>query len=421
MASAAIAVAAIVGASMLLSSPTSGHETAPSPSSETAASGARCDDVATREECRDIVVNGRNLRYTLTKAPTPTTRTVIADFGGPGLSVLGDGYLLTFLAQHPDVASKYNFVAVEEPWFTRDPSPDCRTRLTAFYRSSRTAAPDTQANAQALRTSCGLTAAGNYQWGFDRQTYRDLLTAIQAQNGLHYTGFIGQSFGSVRLGYLAGTDLITKLDWIALSHPFPVGVTGEELVRSRAKATAALVDQLTAGPATLPAAETPSRALPVTRFDELSAAIELGYLPSVEQDSAAAGIAGSQRPALVARLSDQLWQRYGDDAISPAYLAQLDELCTAVPVSSSAGVTESLDGVLNAALLPCRGIAARPADRLHLGSVSTCIAVSTADTVAPVDLAERTLRGISDQLRWIKIDDRSHRSGDGLAQCLVGR
>jgi hypothetical protein len=44
------------------------------------------------------------------------------------------------------------------------------------------------------------------------------------------------------------------------------------------------------------------------------------------------GAMSSEVRQAVGRLSDQLWQRYGETQISPAYLAMLDETCAAIEV-----------------------------------------------------------------------------------------
>lgn len=394
----------------------------PAPTPPTTA-GLSCDQRATRDACSEILVNGVRWRYSLARAATATTRTAIVDPGGPGISALDGGYLALFWSRHPALAATHNVLVVEEPWATREPTEPCRAALTDFYLAARTLSTgQVDASSARLATTCRTGGQPPSRWGFDRRSYSELIAAIGKKEALDYTGFIGHSFGSVRLTYLSGTPTIQALDWAVLVRPFPVGVTADALVAARADRIRRLTRHLAAtSPASPSANPSLTRALPVTRFDEVSAAIELGYLTDDEQPTAARDVAGGAQPATTARLSDQLWQRYGNASIAPGYLSMLDEICAAVGRPSTRG--DQIEAVLATALLPCRPtrapLAAPPP--LRLGQTELCVVTSAWDTVAPAALATRAFRDSSTRTRWISSDRRSHRSDDGLDACLSGQ
>jgi hypothetical protein len=376
--------------------------------------GASCRDAATRVECRDITVDGRVWRYSLTRATRPTDRTVIVDFGGPGLDVLSGPQLPEFLADHRALAANHNVLVLEEPWVTQPPTPDCRRSLSAFYLAARSGTAP--APARRLATACDVDSRVRH-WGFGPLTYRNLLTAVRAREQLRPVGFVGYSFGSARLAYLAPDLAQRPLEWVALAHPFPVGASANELITARADATRLLAAGSGAG-ATGSADRPTRRRLPVTRFDELSAMVELGYLPDAAQPAAIADITSGRRSATVADLSDQLWQRYGTDSLAPGYLAQLDELCPLLGQPTITG-NGSVAAILGTMLLPC-GARGAPPPRSALGATSVCIVLSPADTVTPAALVERAYRQSSPYVRFVATAAHSHRSADGLDQCLPG-
>jgi hypothetical protein len=378
--------------------------------------GTSCGDAATRLDCRDIVVDGRIRRYSLSRASSPTDRTIIIDFGGPGLSTLSAPDLPNFVAVHRTLAAGYNLLILEEPWVTREIPDACRVALTGFYLTVRTFATDASASkAHELASSCQIGAPAHH-WGFDRQSYRTEVAAISRKEALRLTGFIGYSFGSVRLSYLAGMPEMSSLEWVSMSHPFPVGVTADELIGSRADATRRLMSELSNPNTVLSPQRPPARSLAVTDFDKLAAMVEVGYLPDANQGQAAADIMSGQRPATVADLSDQLWQRYDANSLSASYLAQLDEMCPGLG-RPTGGPAQTIEGVLEAALLPCSGLPGRTVP-LKLGATKVCIVLSSSDTVVPGALAEAALRNSSTNIQLLRSGQRSHRSPDLVDSCL---
>ena len=372
-----------------------------------------CQSPTVREPCSSVTVGGRTWRYALLRAGAPTARTALVDIGGPGEAVLsGRNGLGGLRAAHPSLAGRYNLLFVEEPWVTRAPPAGCQDALGAFYRAVRGAQGTAAARGAAVARRCSVGAEPR-RWGFDPVTFGPVVAAIERREGVAVSGFVGLSFASVRWSYLAARPL----DWSVLLRPFPLGARGRELVAARAQATAALTDAIASGrpaPGAAAASGGPTRSLPVTRFDRLSALIGLAYLDRAELDRLAPGVVSGSDRATIGELSDQLWLRYGEDHISPAYLAYLDEVCAAAgswPAPRSRVWTVA--DVLAAAHLPCRAVASRPLSRSATGRL--CLVTSPADAVTPEALTRRSFPA---SVAWVRSADRSHSSFDGLDACL---
>jgi hypothetical protein len=337
---------------------------------------------------------------------------VLVDFGGPGIPVLANDYLSTFATYVPEIFERYNVLAIDEPWSTSKLAPECRKTLSEFWDAIHLSptGPAIPA-AAAVRKNCRLEEG---RWGFTPTSYQQVVEAIGAKEELSYHGFIGQSFGSVRLSYLQDSPVRASLDWAVLGRPFPVGVQGPALISHRAAAVSAMVKkQSTAKPNVQPPLRDTGG---VSRFDALSASVEIGYLPADQQTQAVADLNAGNRD-VIARLSDQFWQRYGDDDISPAYLAQLDELCGAVaaePANSYSGPAD----VLAAQLLPCRSAATAGPAKLSIGRVPLCVASAAADSVTPQALTRTALEKASTRMTWVELKDPSHTGDNGIAPCL---
>ena len=162
----------------------------------------QCDQFETRESCRELTVDGRIWRYTLQQPAVPTSDAVVLDLGGPGMSVLSGSFNLAGLPDLlPDLMQRFNVIIVEEPWVTA-PVPDaCNRSLSAFYHGMRTG---DRSAAGSVASSCRLGVRPS-NWGFSPSTYPDVIRAIAAEHHLSLKGFVGHSFGSVRLSY--GQDL----------------------------------------------------------------------------------------------------------------------------------------------------------------------------------------------------------------------
>jgi hypothetical protein len=417
------AVAAVAVVANVFSGDGDATATATAATSAAPGNSHACDEVATRDNCKELSVGGRVWRYSLSRAATETRRTVIADFGGPGLTVLVNGYLTRFLGDYGQALSAFNILTVEEPWVLQEQTPACRSALTNRYLAARTLRSEVRTKTGELKLGCAVGARPVPQWGFSEKSYQDLMAALGAHEDLQYVGFVGQSFGSVRLKYLTSMNPRQSLEWAALSNPFPVGVSANELISARAYAITKRFAVLTDGNGSLSPLASSNRSLPVSEFDALSAKVELGYLGAEEQAQAARDIASGTRPAVVARLSDRLWQRYGSDQIAPSYLAQMDEVCSAMTTGRPQTET-GLEKVLWQTLAPCLDSLATKHTKLSLGKARTCVAVSPNDTVTPKELSAKVFHGSAENLRWETQEAGGHRSADGLRNCLswaIGR
>jgi hypothetical protein len=367
-----------------------------------------------REPCRSVTVSGGSWRYALLRAGVPTARTALVDIGGPGEAVLsGRNGLGGLQAAHPSLAKRYNLLFVEEPWVTRTPPAGCQDALGAFYRAVRGAPGTAAARGAAVARSCSVGAEPR-RWGFDPASFGSVVAAIERREGIAVTGFVGLSFASVRWSYLAARSL----GWSILIRPFPLRASGRELAAARAEATAALTDAVATGrPASAAAAGSGGgpRSLRVTGFDRLSALVGLAYLDQAQLDRLGPGVVSGSDRATIGELSDRLWLRYGDDRISPAYLAYLDEVCGAAgswPARLSQ--VRTVSDVLVAAHLPCQAVATHPLPQPATGRL--CLVTSPVDAVTPETLARRSFPPAS--VAWVRSADRSHSSFDGLNACL---
>jgi hypothetical protein len=368
-----------------------------------------CQNFPSRSSCTAISVDGRALRYTIRRPARPTRETVIVDFGGPGVPVLANDYPSLFSGIAPAVFQQYNVVAVDEPWAVQDASVPCRTALSEFHRAVRaTAGGSAPQRAAEMRERCDVQSPSGHRWGFDAASYRAVVSAVGQKENLSYIGFIGQSFGSARLAYLTGPQGTADLRWAILSKPFPVGATAGELIEARRAATENIFTRL--------AGRRPaSTAIPqINRFDELSAQVELGYLAEEAQKQAAIQISKADSD-VVSRLSDQLWLRYGGDLVSPAYLAQTDELCNALGPQQPTAYTSVAD-LLAVQLMPCRG---REPFELSLGKMPLCVAASDRDAVSPGALVRKSLARASSHTLWVSLKDSSHTAEGGVSDCLA--
>jgi hypothetical protein len=372
-----------------------------------------CEVRPTREACRHIEVGGEVWRYALLRASQPTADTALVDFGGPGAAVLsGTNNLSGFVGDHRNLSQKYNVLVLEEPWVTRDPSPACTSALTDYYRAIRAASAGPVTAAQSMRHACGL-GQKERRWGFSAESYARVVGAIADHEALRVRGFVGHSWGAVRLTYL--TDL--SLDWFLLVRPFPVGVSMPEVVTRRAAAVRGLVKELQGRQ---PHATTPLervRSLPVTEFDKASALAELAYLDDRMVDDVGAGVALGQDEQRIALFSDQFWGRYGSDSISPRILSYLDEVCGAAGGWQGAGGADDLERVMASMYQPCGGEPAGHAAALPAKG-RACVVTSPGDAVAPEALIRQAF-GDRAQTKWVTSAVRTHTSFDGLADCLA--
>mgnify|MGYP001949671550 FL=1 len=363
-----------------------------------------CDGQPTREVCRSITVDGRQWRYAFYPADQETAETVIFDPGGPGVAVLSGQYQLGMVRDHL-LGGEYNVLALEEPWVTAPVPDSCATALTAFYLALRQGAEYLDP-ARVLTRECDL--AGD-SFGFTASGYRAAVAAILERHRLTLAGFLAHSFGSVRLAYLSGSELAPR--WAIITRPYPVGVDPGELTAARVEVLRRHVGEPSVDPAV--AVEVADRSLPVTAFDVVSAVIGTGYVTDEELADVVDHLTTASDPALIGRLSDQLWMRYGVDSLSPGMLAYWSEVCRATGAGQVPPTLDLTDPatVMAAAFAPCTG---RP-ERLSVDTRATevCVTASVNDSVTPGALIERYLVGAT----VVAVSPRSHGDLSGLDRC----
>lgn len=116
-------------------------------------------------------------------------------------------------------------------------------------------------------------------------------------------------------------------------------------------------------------------------------------------------------------MSDNYWGRYGEHALWPGILAELQEVCaTATPPARPVQDTvTTVSDVLSVRFLPCAGLPVTAKGTAPAG-VATCVVYSNSDSVTPANLIRATYRSFNPV--WIISNVRSHRSMDGLDKCL---
>ncbi|WP_158632389.1 hypothetical protein [Micromonospora sp. Llam0] len=332
------------------------------------------------------------------------------DFGGPGEPILsGTSNLGGFRNSFPELASQYNLLFLEEPWVTENIKESCGKSLADFYRALRSNPSQAPSRGRELADRCEISS-GQGRWGFTAVDYRVLVDAISDGEGLELKGFVGRSWGAVRLTYLSPS----ALDWAVLVRPFPVGADAQTLLSSRVD----LVHDIGPSGSAIDAPQPiEGRSIPVTEFDRLSAAVELSYVDDAYRTQHAAGVLAGTDYERIGLLSDRLWGRYGESSLSPGYLARLQEICANVgPLSDFGPSIESVRDVLAASQLPCTGITHR-IPHVGAGAARTCVIKSKLDAVTPADLIEESYAE-NDNIWWVESTQQSHGSFDGLSACL---
>jgi hypothetical protein len=370
-----------------------------------------CEDA--REKCASLRVNGREWRYSLLPADSPTKSTAILDLGGPGTTPLSGRLRLSDYRSQLAGIGKYNLLVIEEPWVTAAVSDSCRAAATVYYNDVRSGGGNPAGSARSLHDACQI---GQGKWGFGARDYAQVVASIADKEAIEPSGFVGFSFGIARYNYLASTAVGEKLSWAVLARPFPVGTDATSFVRQRAS----LVEkQFGKAPAAFPEASVPTRSLPVTMFDTLSAIVGLEYAPDEERAAVSRAVTEVKDPEVIGQYSDNLWHRYGTDSISSAYLAQLDEVCAATTASDKLPL--ALAGhpyarVLAETMLPCAG---EPSPPLALRPIPTCVIASKGDPVVAGDASVGLIRRSVKNASVIESSEPSHQSQDGLSSCLT--
>ncbi|MEV6041545.1 hypothetical protein AB0L65_61315 [Nonomuraea sp. NPDC052116] len=331
------------------------------------------------------------------------------DVGGPGVAVLSGQVRLPQLARTVnDLGLAYNLLFLEEPWVLKASPSNCSRALSELVRRIRTRDESSPTNDSTdVATKC-FPEDSRRSWGFTSDSYNKVLQQVAAQESLRYSGFIGHSFGAVRLGYLRHISL----DWSILTRPFPVGVDGRQIVNARARAIEGMQRRVT-GHQGMPRALILAEA--ERRFDYLSALVEVGYTQTPAFTRRLARLDSDAQAAQ--RLAQQYWGIYGAGAVSPAYLAYLEEVCSAGKGwPYSYGRYNSVTSVLEAKHASCFLLKRKPAELIY-GNEPRCIVTSSSDTVTPASLVAKSVLSRGRAI-WVSSRERAHASFDQLDVCL---
>ncbi|WP_027341618.1 hypothetical protein [Hamadaea tsunoensis] len=367
-----------------------------------------CEQFETRESCREIAVDGRTWRYTLQQPAAPTSDAVVLDLGGPGTSALSGSFNLAGLPDVlPDLMRRFNVIIVEEPWVTTPVTDGCDQSLSAFYHDIRNG---DRSAAGPVRSSCGLGAASS-PWGFSPSTYSDVIRAIAGRHQLSLKGFVGHSFGSVRLSY--GKDL--GFAWAVLGRPFPYTAGLTELIREQSTVLTRLQRKLErTEPGPLPPAGD-ERSIPTTEFDRLSAIVELGYLDDTMAARLGKRVIDGSDTESIGLMSDTLWSRYGTESMSTRTLAFWDEVCATTGPAKPPADASPLRTLLTNRYATCTSPATyRPT--LPAG-LRLCVVDSPDDPVAPQSLVRKTFPPGA-AITYNTTTVGSHTSMAGLDDCV---
>ena len=357
-------------------------DTASTPKNSSSEVDPGCSTVPSSYPCRSVSFDGDTYRYVLLRADHPTTATLIVDFGGPGEAVVAapQTSIGTFARTEAGLAQSYNFLFVEEPWTVQGLSDSCNNALSNYYDTLRRSYSNSPGAANRLRISCDL---GRGKWGFTASSYKSVISRIEVKERVAVRAFVGWSFASVRWAYLSNWHL----NWSILLRPHPLLASGRQIIQERALAAEGQIVK-SAGHAMMPMkpVELDSRSVPVIGFDQLSAVVHSAYLDDGEfSRKETRGIVLGSDPQEIGMFSDAVWGRYNVDSLSPSYLAQLDEGCTANTgwPEASAHLASAYD-LLTAFWAPCSGVSAVSPGSGPIGPL--CVVASTGDPVVPRSL-----------------------------------
>ncbi|WP_433368806.1 hypothetical protein ACQPZX_42265 [Actinoplanes sp. CA-142083] len=182
-----------------------------------------CADPSTRYDgvCHTVAVGGKTYRYLLFRAAQATTKTMIFDGGGPGVSNLSNIDARYEQTQADAGKRGFNLLVLDEPWVVAPYDPQCRTAMSSFYREStqRYPRPASGSAVASVRQSC-LTAKGAAT--STAADYRAAVGRIEQAEKVTVVRLEGYSFASVRAAYL-GVDRPDLV--VAVGSPFPVGAS----------------------------------------------------------------------------------------------------------------------------------------------------------------------------------------------------
>lgn len=370
-----------------------------------------CMDPQPREKCSSVELDSASYRYSLVTGSGEET--LLIDLGGPGTSVLSGEINLADFAASLELPEKYNFLFIEEPWVRSEISDKCNQGLTDFYLESRSLEAQNPSSSSLLVDLCDLDNDSE-SWGFSEDSYTKIVQEIENTEGIHVSAFLGYSFGSARLAYLGDVEF----EWISLIRPYPVGASGEDLTSTRARQASRIFPEENANdvkPHTY--SEVEGRSISVNEFDYLSAELAVGYYSPESIESYSHDLSSRSNDRLAGQLSDSFWLRYGEDRISPGYLAYISEVCR---LSESWPEVE-YDSNNHMAILsrmhsPCLEI---EGSNLELSTTSDnfCVVLSESDPLTSPQLIRDSMN-LPDDAIMINSKEISHGSSDGTVECV---
>jgi hypothetical protein len=360
--------------------------------SETQPAPSLCQD-SIAEGCRELTVGDRNYRYYVSPPKAGATmEALLVDLGGPGISltsVLPPNYADSFRKDLGGLADGKTLLLVEEPWVSGKSDATCRESSAAFYSWARR-------NWRALNASTAPVMNcpwGKGVYGWNRDTYRSVIQEITVKEGITGLDMAAISFGAIRYTYI--DDLVGDS---TLARPAAAPGTNssaivdaradqvwKSLIRRCSGCTIRTIKDITTNTInryTDAAAELAERSVPVTDFDVASGLVAAG-ISTADVDLDWQASTASLNLQTAAQLSDALWMRIGEESVSPALVAYMDEYCQAYPATTPAAA-DPIRTILSAPNL-CSGQTSQPARKPQ---PVDCIISGAEDTSAPAALAE---------------------------------
>ena len=133
----------------------------------------------------------------------------------------------------PSWLATYDVLMVSEPWERRPPEPECLASLGASVRGAL------DEGLTAVTETCTLSEL----W-WTESAYRSAVSTLEKASGSKLGGFFGDSFGAIKLPWLADT-LRSRDAWAVLHSPAPnpARVATSDILRARAQAVVGLAAQ----------------------------------------------------------------------------------------------------------------------------------------------------------------------------------
>ncbi|GHD37078.1 hypothetical protein GCM10007147_44870 [Nocardiopsis kunsanensis] len=370
-----------------------------------------CENPPTVTSCASVEFSGKKYRYSLIRSDSDVSNTAIVDLGGPGSSVLSGSFDLQGIVESNFDTSKTNVLFIDEPWVTEEIGQACDEKLSEFYSSIRES-HSIEKPAIGMASECMIDGS---VWSFDADSYPNVVSEVEKEEGISINGFLGFSFGSTRANYLSDWDF----SWSVLVRPYPTGIQGAELIDMRAQQ---ISDLAVGGQEAIESSDpvdVSERTLPVENFDYLSAELALPYVSEEFMNSYASQLADRNSPKLAAELSDSFWYRYGEESISPALLAYLGETCAAAEPWNLEG--RGFDEFSHEAILAdlhsiCSSLEFSGGGDFEVSSEFSCV-VASDDYLTSLEAVEKEIEFDGESV-WITPEESSHSSQEGLDDCM---